>query len=120
MYEEKNDNKGLSFYGTFVLIYTVLNIAAFVILLLTTEWSVLSDDEGDGFWAGFCFMAIGIAAALILGIGPALTFKRVLIVKPGCRFEFVVLTYILFGQDYSEQYIYSPIKHQHYETTDPD
>ena len=53
MYEEKTDNKGLSFYGTFVLIYTVLNIAAFVILLLTTEWSVLADDEGDGFWAGF-------------------------------------------------------------------
>ena len=76
MNEEKTDNKGLSFYGTFVLIYTVLNIAAFVILLLTTEWSVLADDEGDGFWAGFCFMVIGIAAALIHGIGPALTFKR--------------------------------------------
>ena len=44
----------------------------------------------------------------------------VLIVKPDCRFEFVDLTYILFGQDYSEQYIYSPIKHQHYETTQPD
>ena len=39
MNEEKTDNKGLSFYGTFVLIYTVLNIAAFVILLLTTECS---------------------------------------------------------------------------------
>ena len=76
MYEEKTDNKGLSFYGTFVLIYTVLNIAAFVILLLTTEWSVLADDEGDGFWAGFWFMVIGIAAALIHGIGPALMFKR--------------------------------------------
>lgn len=76
MYEEKTDNKGLSFYGTFVLIYTVLNIAAFVILLLTTEWSVLADDEGDGFWVGFWFMVIGIAAALIHGIGPALTFKR--------------------------------------------
>ena len=76
MYVKKTDNKGLSFYGTFVLIYTVLNIAAFLILLLTTEWSVLADDEGDGFWAGFCFMVIGIAAALIHGIGPALTFKR--------------------------------------------
>ena len=76
MNEEKTDNKGLSFYGTFVLIYTVLNIAAFVILLLTTEWSVLADDEGDGFWAGFWFMVIGIAAALIHGVGPALTFKR--------------------------------------------
>ncbi|MBR2959385.1 MAG: hypothetical protein IKC19_07150 [Bacteroidales bacterium] len=76
MYEEKTDNKGLSFYGTFVLIYTVLNIAAFLILLLTTEWSVLADDEGDGFWAGFWFMVIGIAAALIHGIGPALMFKR--------------------------------------------
>ena len=76
MYEEKTDNKGLSFYGTFVLIYTVLNIAAFLIMLLTTEWSVLADDEGDGFWAGFYFMVIGIAAALIHGIGPALTFKR--------------------------------------------
>lgn len=76
MYEENIDNKGLSFYGTFVLFYTVLNIAAFVILLLTTEWSVLADDEGDGFWAGFWFMVIGIAAALIHGIGPALMFKR--------------------------------------------
>ncbi len=76
MYEEKTDNKGLSFYGTFVLIYTVLNIAAFVILLLTTEWSVLADDESEGFWVGFWFMVIGIAAALIHGIGPALTFKR--------------------------------------------
>lgn len=76
MYEKKTDNKGLSFYGTFVLIYTVLNIAAFLIMLLTTEWSVLADDEGDGFWAGFCFMVIGIAAALIHGIGPALMFKR--------------------------------------------
>ena len=76
MYEEKTDNKGLSFYGTFVLIYTVLNIAAFVILLLTTEWSVLADDEGDGFWVGFWFMVFGIAAALIHGIGPAMMFKR--------------------------------------------
>lgn len=73
MNEEKTDNKGLSFYGTFVRIYMVLNIAAFVILLLTTEWSVLANDEGDGFFAGFCFMVIGIA---IHGIGPALTFKR--------------------------------------------
>lgn len=76
MKEEKTDNKGLSFYGTFALIYTALNIAAFVILLLTTEWSVLADDEGDGFWAGFWFMVIGIAAALIHGIGPAMMFKR--------------------------------------------
>lgn len=76
MKEEKTDNKGLSFYGTFVLIYTVLNIAAFLIMLLTTEWSVLADDEGDGFWAGFWFMVIGIAAALIHGIGPAMMFKR--------------------------------------------
>ena len=76
MYEEKDDNKGLSFYGTFVLIYTVLNIAAFLIMLLTTEWSVLADDEGDGFWVGFYFMVIGIAAALIHGICPALMFKR--------------------------------------------
>ena len=76
MKEEKTDNKGLSFYGTFVLIYTVLNIAAFLIFLLTTEWSVLADDESDGFWAGFWIMVIGIAAALIHGIGPALTFKR--------------------------------------------
>ena len=59
-----------------MLIYTVLNIAAFLILLLTTELSVLADDEYDGFWAGFCIMVIGIAAALIHGIGPALTFKR--------------------------------------------
>lgn len=76
MNEEKSNNKGLSFYGTFALIYTALNIAAFVILLLTTEWSVLADDEGDGFWAGFWFMVIGIAAALIHGIGPAMMFKR--------------------------------------------
>ena len=76
MNEGKTDNKGMSFYGTFLLIYTVLNIAAFVILLLTTEWSVLADDEGDGFWVGFWFRVFGIAAALIHGIGPALTFKR--------------------------------------------
>lgn len=44
----------------------------------------------------------------------------VLIVKPDCQFEFVDLTYILFGQDYSEQYIYSPIKQKHYGTTQPD
>ena len=76
MNEEKSNNQGLSFYGTFALIYTALNIAAFVILLLTTEWSVLADDEGDGFWAGFWFMVIGIAAVLIHGIGPAMMFKR--------------------------------------------
>lgn len=76
MNEEKTDNKGMSFYGTFVLIYTVLNIAAFVVLLLTTKWSVLADDESDGFWTGFWIMVIGIVAALIHGIGPALTFKR--------------------------------------------
>ena len=76
MNEEKSNNNGWSFYGTFALIYTALNIAAFVILLLTTEWSVLADDEGDGFWAGFWFMVIGIAAALIHGIGPAMMFKR--------------------------------------------
>lgn len=76
MNEEKTDNKGMSFYGTFVLIYTVLNIAAFVILLLTTKWSVLADDESDGFWVGFWFMVIGIAAALIHGIGPAMMFMR--------------------------------------------
>lgn len=76
MNEEKSNNNGWSFYGTFALIYTALNIAAFVILLLTTEWSVLADDEGDGFWAGFWFMVIGIAAALIHGIGPAMMFNR--------------------------------------------
>lgn len=76
MNEEKTDNKGLSFYGTFVRIYMVLNIAAFLIMLLTAKWSVLADDEGDGFFLGFCSMVIGIAAALIHGIGPALMFKR--------------------------------------------
>ena len=76
MDEEKSDNKVLSFYGIFALIYAVLNIAAFFIMLLTTEWSVLADDEGDGFWAGFWFMVFGIAAALIHGIGPAMMFKR--------------------------------------------
>ena len=91
MYEENIDNKGLSFYGTFVLIYTVLNIAAFVILLLTTEWSVLADDEGDGFWAGFWFMVIGIAAALIHGIGPALMFKRRGDTRPPYLFPLAVM-----------------------------
>lgn len=76
MNEEKSDNKGMSFYGTFTLIYSALNIAAFFILLLTTEWSVLADDEGDGFWIGFWFMVFGIAAALIHGICPAMMFKR--------------------------------------------
>ena len=91
MKEEKTDNKGLSFYGTFVLIYTVLNIAAFVILLLTTEWSVLADDEGDGFWASFYFMVIGIAAALIHGIGPALMFKRRGDTRPPYLFPLAVM-----------------------------
>ena len=75
MEETKNNNNGKTFYGRFALIYAVLNIAAFFILLLTTEWSVLADDEGDGFWIGFWFMVIGIAAALIYGIGPAIMLK---------------------------------------------
>ncbi|MBR1849750.1 MAG: hypothetical protein IJ789_00065 [Bacteroidales bacterium] len=76
MDKEKSDSKGLSFYGTFAIIYAVLNIAAFFINLLTTEGSVLAHCEGDGFWAGFWFMVFGIAAALIHGIGPAMMFKR--------------------------------------------
>ena len=76
MDKEKSDSKGLSFYGTFAIIYAVLNIAAFFINLLTTEGSVLAHCEGDGFWAGFWFMVFGIAAALIYGIGPAMMFKR--------------------------------------------
>lgn len=76
MEESRNGNNGKTFYGRFTLIYAVLNIAAFFILLLTTEWSVLADDEWDGFWIGFLFLVIGIAAALIHGIWPAIMLKR--------------------------------------------
>lgn len=76
MDEEKSYNKGLSFYGTFAIIYAVLNIAAFCIMLLTTEWSVLAQDGGDVFLVEFGKMVFGIAAALIHGIAPAIVFKR--------------------------------------------
>ncbi|MBR1784356.1 MAG: hypothetical protein IJ760_02825 [Bacteroidales bacterium] len=73
MDEEKSDSKGWAFYGTYAIIYAVLNIAAVFIKLLTTEWSVFVNyKEGDVFWV----MVFGIAAALIQGIGPAIVFKR--------------------------------------------
>ena len=65
-----------SFYGTFALIYTVLNVFAFFIMLSTTKWDILMDDEADGFHAGVLFMVCGIAAALICGIGPALVLHN--------------------------------------------
>ena len=65
---KNNENKcgsSKSFYGTFALIYTALNVFAFFIMLSTTEWDILMDDEADGFHAGVLFMVCGIAAALI-------------------------------------------------------
>lgn len=91
MEKETTYNKALPFYGPFTLIYTVLNIAAFVIMLLTTEWSVLADDEADGFGVGFFFMVLGIAAALIHGIGPAIMFKRRGITKSLYLFPLAVM-----------------------------
>ena len=38
-------NKTKSFYGTFALIYVVLNIIAFLIMLLTTKWSIINGGE---------------------------------------------------------------------------
>lgn len=71
----KNGNSK-SFYGTFVLIYTVLNVVAFIIMLSTTKWDNLMDDEADGFYAGVLFMVCGIVAALICGIGPSIVLQN--------------------------------------------
>ena len=65
-----------SFFGTFVLIYAVLNIVAFFIMLLTTRWSAMTGDKSSPFMAGIVFMFIGIAAALICGVGPALVLRK--------------------------------------------
>lgn len=76
---KNNENKcgsSKSFYGTFALIYTALNVFAFFIMLSTTKWDILMDDEADGFHAGVLFMVCGIAAALICGIGPALVLHN--------------------------------------------
>lgn len=73
MNKTKNEcGNSKSFYRTFVLIYTVLNVVAFFIMLLTTRWSIMTDDATDGISAGIFFMVCGIAAALICGICPAL------------------------------------------------
>ena len=76
---KNNENKcgsSKSFYGTFALIYIALNVFAFFIMLSTTKWDILMDDEADGFHAGVLFMVCGIAAALICGIGPALVLHN--------------------------------------------
>lgn len=64
------------FFGTFVLIYAVLNIGAFIVMLLTTQWGAMTGDKSSPFIAGLVFMFIGIAAALICGIGPALVLRK--------------------------------------------
>jgi len=70
-------NKTKSFYGTFALIYVMLNIFAFLIMILTTRWSILNGgDKGEIIVAGSTFMIIGIIAALICGIGPALVLHK--------------------------------------------
>ena len=71
-----SDNRGMPFYWTFALIYTSLNLAAFFLLLLTTDSAVLADDENDAFWIGLLFMVLGIVAALVHGIGPAIVYSR--------------------------------------------
>ena len=70
-------NKTKSFYGTFALIYVVLNIFAFLIMLLTTKWSIMDGGEKSNvFAAGSTFMVVGVIAALICGIGPALVLHK--------------------------------------------
>jgi len=76
MYKINLNCKPGKFYGTFVAIYSVLNVVAFIILLATTKWEVLMDDEADGFWIGFLFMVLGIVYAALWGIGPALVLRK--------------------------------------------
>ena len=73
---ETQNSPTKSFFGTFVLIYAVLNIIAFFIMLLTTKWSILTDDEGSPLAASVIFMTMGILAALICGVGPALVLRK--------------------------------------------
>ena len=73
---EPQYSQAKSFFGTFVLFYAVLNILAFFILLLTTRWSMLTDDGGSLLMAGVIFMTMGIIAALICGIGPVLVLSK--------------------------------------------
>lgn len=70
------DNKTIPFYGTFTLIYAVLNIVALLIGILTTQRNVLLDDEGDVLVFCVIHMVFGIAAALMCGIGPALVLRK--------------------------------------------
>lgn len=72
---EPQNSQTKSFFGTFVLIYAVLNIVAFFILLLTTKWSMITSEESP-LMAGAVFMIIGIITALICGVGPALVFRK--------------------------------------------
>lgn len=55
MYKISLNCKPGKFYGTFVAIYSVLNVVAFIILISTTKWEVLMDDEADGFCIDNCF-----------------------------------------------------------------
>lgn len=52
---DTSNSQAKSFFGTFVLFYAVLNILAFFILLLTTKWSMLTDDGGSLLMAGVIF-----------------------------------------------------------------
>ena len=73
------DNKqsdGISFYGTFTLIYAFLNIGAFFLFLLKTKSEVQWDDHGEVFSVAFACMVLGSAVALIFGIGPAILYKH--------------------------------------------
>ena len=72
---DTSNSQTKSFFGTFVLIYAVLNIVAFFILLLTTKWSMITSEESP-LMAGAVFMIIGIITALICGVGPALVFRK--------------------------------------------
>ena len=72
---ETQNSQTKPFFGTFVLIYAVLNIVAFCIMLLTTKWSILTGEESP-LMAGAVFMIIGIITALICGVGPALVFRK--------------------------------------------
>ena len=73
---ETQNSQAKSFFGTFVLIYAVLNIVAFFIMLLTTKWGVPTGGKDSPFIAGLVFMILGIAAALVCGVGPALVLRK--------------------------------------------
>jgi hypothetical protein len=72
MYKISLNCKPGKFYGTFVAIYSVLNVVAFIILISTTKWEVLMDDEADGFCIDNCF-SYGNVNLLLNLLAPVIT-----------------------------------------------